>query len=210
MRFSLRILAVVGVFVLALCGCQKGSQRASSGSPDMAEAAKADSKSGHSKMKSEKTKTEKSEKSEKAKRAERAEKKEKKEKEKREAKASASHEAHKAAKESASHPVHKAGTLTSADDGMDFDFRQGQIITVVLDSNRASGLGWVMVEPAGSVIVRDGNPVYSARTGKNAGGSETWHFRAAKAGHQTVRMEYRRKWASSVPERTFRFTGNIG
>jgi predicted secreted protein len=93
---------------------------------------------------------------------------------------------------------------------MDFDFRQGQIITVVLDSNHSSGLGWVMVEPAGSVIVHEGNPGYAVRAGKSAGGSETWRFRAAKPGHQTVRMEYRRKWASSVPEKTFRFTGNVG
>ncbi len=192
MRFSSRVFALVAVFLLALCGCQKG-QRASGRSPDMAEAAKADSKSGHSTKKSAKMKSGSTA-------------------EKREAKATASHDAHKAAtKESPAHPaMHKAGTLTADDNGMDFDLHQGQVVTVVLDSNRGSGLGWVLVEPAGSVIVPEGHPMYSVRAGKNAGGSETWHFRAAKPGHQTVRMEYRRKWASSVPERTFRFTGNVG
>jgi predicted secreted protein len=186
---------VVGVLVLACCGCQKGSERAGAGSPDMSEAAKANLNSGQSKTKSSKMKSEHAA-------------------EKREAKAPASHEQHKAAaKEKEQHPaMHKvaAGTLTADDNGMDFNFRPGQVITVVLDSNHSSGLGWVMVEPAGSVIVLDGNPAYAVRAGKNAGGSETWRFRAAKAGHQTVRLEYRRKWASSVPERTFRFTGDVG
>lgn len=195
MKFSLRVLAGVGVLALALCGCQKGNQQARVGSPDMSEAAKADLKSGHSVTKSSKTKSQGTA-------------------EKREAKTPAPHEAHKAAaKEKNEHLAMRrvgAGTLTADDNGMDFDFRTGQLITVVLDSNHSSGLGWVLVEPAGSVIVRDGNPGYAVRAGKNAGGSETWRFRAAKPGHQTVRMEYRRKWASSVPEKTFRFTGNVG
>jgi len=194
MRFRLRVLATVGVFLLALWGCQKGNQGASAGSPDRAEAGKADAKGGHAKMKSGSSTS---------------------------SKAAASHEAGKSgtkkaeareskAKESTARTtVHKAGTLTAADNEMEYDFRQGQLITVVLDSNKASGLSWVLVEPAGSVIVRDGNPMYSVRAGKNAGGTETWHFRAAKPGQQTVKMEYRRKWAQSVPERTFRFTGTV-
>ena len=197
MSFRLRVLAMVGVFVLALCGCQKGNQHASAGSPDRAEAKKADAKGGHAKMKSG-ISTEKSG-----------------------SKVASSHEAGKTgagkkgtkeskAKENAARTTtRKAGTLTEADNEMAYDFRQGQLITVVLDSNKASGLTWVLVEPAGSVIVRDGNPMYSVRAGKNAGGTETWHFRAAKPGQQTVRMEYRRKWSESVPERSFRFTGTV-
>ena len=105
----------------------------------------------------------------------------------------------------AEHAAAHSGTLTEADNGMEFDFHQGQTITLVLDSDHANGLSWGM-NGSGDVLVPQGTGVYAARAG---GGTETWHFRAAKPGHQTVKMEYRRKWAQSVPERTFRFTANV-
>ncbi len=103
-------------------------------------------------------------------------------------------------------------TLTAADDGTSHDLRQGQVVTVVLESNRSSGLKWILAEPAGTVMVRAANPVYVARAAKRgasgAGGTETWRFRAAKPGKQTVRLEYRRQW-QQVPERTFRFSVTV-
>jgi predicted secreted protein len=190
MSLKFRVFAVVGVLALTLCGCQKGNTNASSGTPDMSEAAKADSKGGKASTKSG-SMTGKGG----AKQA---------------AHANAKHEGAGAGKKASAEPaVMKSGTLTEPDNEMEFNFRQGQLITVVLDSNRSSGLSWDLVEPSGSVIVRDGNPVYAAKGGKNGVGTETWHFRATKPGQQLVRMEYRRKWASSVPERTFRFTGTV-
>jgi predicted secreted protein len=191
MSLRFRAFAVVGVMALALCGCQKGNTNASSGTPDMSEAAKADSKGDNSSMKAGsqsggKQATHTS------------------------AKTSAKHEEAKAGKKASAGPaVVKSGTLTEPDNEMEFNFRQGQLITVLLDSNRALGLSWNLVEPSGSVIVRDGSPAYAATGGKNGVGRETWHFRATKPGQQLVRMEYRRKWASSSPERTFRFTGTV-
>ena len=172
----IRTLAMVGVFILALCGCQKGNHQASNASPDKDEAMKADSKGGHE-MKSGGTKSG----------------------------SSTSREASKTSsgKETANVP---RGALTMANNEMEYNFKVGQTITVVLDSNKASGLSWNLVEPMGSVIVPQGTGSYAA---KAAGGTETWHFRAAKAGYQTVKMEYRRKWAQSMPERTFRFSGSV-
>jgi predicted secreted protein len=182
MSLRFRAFAVVGVMALALCGCQKGNTNASSGTPDMSEAAKADSKGDNSSKQAAHTS----------------------------AKTSAKHEEAKAGKKaSPAQAVVKSGTLTEPDNEMEFNFRQGQLITVLLDSNRASGLSWNLVEPSGSVIVRDGSPAYASTGGKNGVGRETWHFRATKPGQQLVRMEYRRKWASSSPERTFRFTGTV-
>jgi predicted secreted protein len=178
MRVRIRVLAVCGVLLISLCGCQKG-QQASKGSPDMAEAMKADSKAGHAETKS----GGKSAKSGASK--------------------SGMHEASKASPGSANVP---RGTLTMANNEMEYDFKVGQTITVVLDSNKASGLSWNLVEPMGSVIVPQGTGSYAVKAG---GGAETWHFRAAKAGYQTVKMEYRRKWAQSMPERTFRFSANV-
>jgi len=180
----IRILAMVGVFILALCGCQKGNRQASNGSPDVAEATKADSKGGHAGTKSSKSAA------------------------KSGVGKSGTHEASKTSsgKESANVP---RGALTMANNEMEYNFKVGQTITVVLDSNKASGLGWNLVEPMGSVIVPQGVGSYAVKAGKAGGGTETWHFRAAKAGYQTVKMEYRRKWAQSMPERTFRFSGSV-
>jgi inhibitor of cysteine peptidase len=102
-----------------------------------------------------------------------------------------------------------SGRLTAADDGSSFDLRQGQVVTVVLESNRPTGLKWNLVEPAGTVMVPAASPAYVARAAKaGGGGTETWRFRAAKPGKQTVRLEYRRQWAQ-VPERTFRFSVTV-
>ena len=199
MSLKFRVFAVVGVLALALCGCQKGNTNASSGTPDMSEAAKADSKGDtHSKAKHEASAKHEAKANHEASAKHEAKAKHE---------ASAKHEG-AGKKPSAVPAVMKSGTLTEADNEMEFNFRQGQLITVVLESNRASGLSWNLIEPSGSVIVRDGNSVYVAK-GKSGAGTETWHFRATKPGQQLVRLEYRRKWAQSVPERTFRFTATV-
>ncbi|HYQ88729.1 MAG TPA: protease inhibitor I42 family protein [Candidatus Binatia bacterium] len=206
MSLRFRVFAVVGVLVLALCGCQKGNTNASSGTPDMSESAKADSKGANSSAKSGRN----SAKSGSKQAAHTNAKHEKTEAAKHEKTEAAKHKKTEAAKKTSPGPaVMKSGTLTEADNEMEFNFRQGQLITVVLDSNRASGLSWNLVEPSGSVIVRDGSPSYAVAKGKSGAGTETWHFRATKPGQQLVRMEYRRKWASSSPERSFRFTGTV-
>jgi predicted secreted protein len=98
-------------------------------------------------------------------------------------------------------------TLTQEDDSREIQVRQGQTITVVLDSHRANGFAWVMVSPSMPVLWSDAKPVYAAK--RSGGGTETWRFRAAKTGRQTVRLEYRREWTQNVPERTFRFTAEV-
>jgi|SRR5882672_6448081 len=181
MSTSFRVLAAAGILVLAVSGCGKGKDAASASGMHKGDVAKSGPKSAKS------TKSVKS--------------------------GAASHsdkEKTKAMTATASRAVAHSGVLTSEDNGMEIDLRQGQVVTVVLDSNKASGLGWVLVEPAGTIVVMQGGPAYSTKSGKRgSGGTETWHFRAAKPGHQTVKMEYRRKWATSVPERTFRFDANV-
>ena len=102
----------------------------------------------------------------------------------------------------------KGSALTLADDGTAVDLHVGQVLKVVLASNRSADLSWAMVEPTATVVVPEGKPSYAAGTGGSSG-TETWHFRAAKRGQQTVRLEYRRAWQQSVPERTFRFTAIV-
>lgn len=178
MSTSYRVLAIVGILILAASGCQKGSKSTARGpkKEDVLKSASKNVKAGSSASRST---------------------------------GKGSEDRH--AKETAtSRAGGRVGSLTAEDNGRDIDLRQGQIVTVVLDSNKASGLGWVLIEPNGPVIVSQGSPVYTSRSGKrSSGGIETWHFRAAKPGHQTVRLEYRRKWAQSVPEKTFRFNGDV-
>ena len=115
--------------------------------------------------------------------------------------------------ETASGPaVRRAGlTLTAPDNGTALDLRQGQVVTVVLPSNRSAGLSWTLAEPSGTAMVLDGKPVYAAAPtkGGGSGGTETWRFRAARSGEQAVRLEYGREWQRSVPERTFHFTATV-
>jgi len=102
------------------------------------------------------------------------------------------------------------GVLTMVDNGRTFDVKQGEVITVKLDSNRASGFSWNLGEDIGEVVKLDGKAVYARNTTKAgkvaSGGSETWRFRTAGAGQETVKLEYRRSWERNIPERTFRFT----
>jgi predicted secreted protein len=200
MRVRIRVLALVGVFALACCGCQKGARQATHASPDRAEAEKADSKvkapakpaksrgedKRHTRVTSTTPKPKKADKHERGTLAEGDRK-----------------------KTVPQVDTRSGGILTETDNEMEFDFRQGQIITVVLDSNHSSGLGWALSGSSGSVILPEGSASYEVRGGKSSGGAEIWRFRAARPGYQTVKMEYRRKWAQSVPERTFRFSGIV-
>lgn len=199
MRVRIRVLAWVGVFVLACCGCQKEARQATNASPDTAEAEQADARAA-TRAKSTKTRgldegpiriT--------------SESKGKKEADKRERGTATEGSGKKTVPQV---DTRTGGVLTEADNEMEFDFRQGESITVVLGSNRSSGLSWALLQPSGSVIVPEGSSSYAVRGGKAAGGAETWRFRAARPGYQTVKMEYRRKWAT-VPERTFRFSGTV-
>jgi len=186
MGVRIRVLVAAGVFALTCCGCQKAPQQASKESPDTAEAAKADSRAAAgAKSKTRVTRASDGE------------------------KATSKHEHDTASNEKKARVDTRSGVLTEADNGMEFDFRPGQIITVSLDSNRSSGLSWALIGSSGGVIVPEGTASYAVRTGKTAGGTETWRFRAAKPGSQTVKLEYRRKWAQSMPERTFRFSAHV-
>ena len=180
MNLSFRVLVAVGILILAAAGCQQGKQPGATGKAESKKEAGGGvgSKAGKAHAK---------------------------------AGGAAARGTSTAAGRDAGTGASRAGgrsTLTAADDGTSLDLRQGQVVTVVLDSNRSSGLKWVLIEPAVAVIVREGSPVYVVKTAKGAGGTETWRFRAAKPGRQTIRLEYRRQW-QQVPERTFRFSVTV-
>ena len=113
----------------------------------------------------------------------------------------------RAKSESTPPPARGGGlTLTDVDNGKELHVHAGQTITVILDSGHSNGMEWNMVSPQTPVLWTDARPVYAA---KGSGtGTETWRFRAAKAGRQDVRLEYGRA-QQSVPERNYRFTVEV-
>jgi inhibitor of cysteine peptidase len=179
MNLSFRVCVAVGILILAAAGCQQGKQPGATGK---AESKGEAGRGAGSKAGKAHTK----------------------------AQGAAAHGTSTAeARDGGAGSSRTSGRLTAADDGSSYDLRQGQVVTVVLESNRSSGLKWILVEPSGTVIVPAASPVFVARAAKSGGGgTETWRFRAAKPGKQTVRLEYRRQW-QQVPERTFRFSVTV-
>jgi inhibitor of cysteine peptidase len=75
-----------------------------------------------------------------------------------------------------------------------------QRLIVRLPSNPSTGFRWSVVQQTTGVLEPDGAPVYEKGGGDaGAGGTETWKFVPAKAGEETLRMEYRRLWETDVP-----------
>jgi predicted secreted protein len=118
----------------------------------------------------------------------------------------ASGEAHKAESAGVLHATTGSTILTDIDNGKELHLHPGQTVTVMLESGHANGMAWGMVSPQTPVLTTDAKSVYKASS--TGPGTETWHFRAAKAGHQDVRLEYA-NGRSSNPERNFRFTAEV-
>lgn len=185
---SLRVFAVVAVMIFAAVGCQKkGTQSAAKdtteSSADSPSAASTDA-AGETQAEAGKSSPE----------------------------AGTSTDSHTGAASSGAPHAVKGSTLTEVDDGALVDLHVGQVLTVVLDSNHDAGLSWTMAKPTATVIVPEGKPVYAAKAAKSvtdATGTETWRFRAAKPGEQTVRLEYQRGMGQSVAERRFGFTATV-
>jgi inhibitor of cysteine peptidase len=101
-------------------------------------------------------------------------------------------------------PLH----LTSADSNRTIDLTVGQDLYLELESNRTTGYRWWLADSTEAIVIPIGKPSYQApaTTGLGASGTETWWFRAAKLGSQTLLFEYRRSWEESEkPARTLRY-----
>ncbi|HKW51233.1 MAG TPA: protease inhibitor I42 family protein [Candidatus Eisenbacteria bacterium] len=191
MKWTSRIL-ILAILFAAMFGCQKGQKAAASKEGRSSTSAKVKNASAKPAGKTATSKSESS-KSGSSKTST--------------ANASASHQ-----KSSTLHFTHP-GVLTMADNARTFDVRQGEVITVKLDSNHSSGFSWALAEDIGAVVKQDGKAVYARNTSKTgkilSGGNETWRFRAVGAGRETVKLEYRRSWERNFPDRTFRFSLNV-
>jgi len=180
-KWTSRIL-ILAIFIAAVFGCQKGQKAAVSKEGRSSTSTKSASVSTKARAKSTTATTKSS--------------------------TSTTKTASTGGKPSAAHTVHP-GVLTVSDNSRTFDVKRGEGITVKLESNHATGFGWHLGEELGAVIKQEGGPTYMRNTTKSgkvtSGGVETWHFRTAGTGRETVKLEYRRSW-ENMPERTFRFS----
>jgi inhibitor of cysteine peptidase len=91
-------------------------------------------------------------------------------------------------------------TITAADAGRPVALRIGQELALNLDSNPSTGYRWFLASTENSVLTSLGKPSYrQGRPVPGAGGIESWTFRAAQAGAQTLKFEYRRPWEKETP-----------
>ena len=85
--------------------------------------------------------------------------------------------------------------------------RVGQSLVITLPADRSTGQVWMLTQLTLESLALDGEPTYMQESGTAAAGSETWRFRAVRAGLDELRFEYRRPQERGVPAaRAIRYT----
>lgn len=88
--------------------------------------------------------------------------------------------------------------VTEEENGKDLLLDRGDLLVVHLPANRTTGYGWQPSYSAKGVLKPEGEAFYLAnRTSSHlvgSGGTESWIFRAEKAGSITLTLGYVRPW----------------
>jgi inhibitor of cysteine peptidase len=97
--------------------------------------------------------------------------------------------------------------VTGEENGKDLLLNRGDLLVVYLPANRTTGFGWQATFSKGGILKPEGDAFYLAnRTSAHlvgSGGTETWIFRAEKAGNTTLAFGYARPWEKGkAPEKT--------
>lgn len=91
--------------------------------------------------------------------------------------------------------------LTPLDNGHEVSVTVGQVLVVELPSNVTTGYGW-NYRISGELLEQLGQREYMVDSHPfgmvGVGGTEIWRFKAAKAGRQTLRLDYSRPWENGV------------
>lgn len=93
--------------------------------------------------------------------------------------------------------------VDDSSNGKEIELRVGETLEVHLPENRTAGFKWTL-ESSGegpcSLVSDDFQPGHL--TGEP--GNHRWHFRAERAGADSIRLSYRRPWEEKgTPARTF-------
>ena len=102
-------------------------------------------------------------------------------------------------------------SLTATDAGRPQALAVGQRVTVTLASNPTTGYRWALADSANGALARDGNAAYTQEPSPagslpvaGRGGTETWAFRAVRAGSGALRLVYGRSFEpGAAPAETF-------
>ena len=89
--------------------------------------------------------------------------------------------------------------LGEADDGTEISVKVGEQLAVELPSNATTGFSWTVADDG--PLTQVGESEYETEAGPDvvgAGGTETFTFKAERAGAGTLKLEYRRSWETGV------------
>ena len=97
--------------------------------------------------------------------------------------------------------------IVDDDNGKQITVQTGDIVTVTLVSNPTTGYSWQVMQIDNSIFIQDGGPKYKESPGAEglvgAGGTETFRFKAIRAGETSLELGYMRPWESVQPIETF-------
>jgi len=104
--------------------------------------------------------------------------------------------------------------VTDEENGKDLVLKRGDLLVVYLPANRTTGFGWQANFSKGGILKPEGEAFYHAiRTSPHlvgSGGTETWIFRAEKAGSTTLTLGFVRPWEKGkAPEKSMVYPVNI-
>ena len=94
--------------------------------------------------------------------------------------------------------------LSSSDGGKTVEMDPGQELVLTLDSNPATGYRWWLAASSHVVVMLPTErPSYQSKPpderALGAAGVETWRFKAAQVGKQTLLFEYKRSFDEKEP-----------
>jgi len=99
--------------------------------------------------------------------------------------------------------------LAGSDSGRRVELARGDELVVSLETNPTTGFRWEMADAGAPVLVAAGGPSFEPRGAARvvgAGGTDTWRFRAERAGQGVLRFVYRRPFEPDVaPAREVRY-----
>jgi inhibitor of cysteine peptidase len=105
--------------------------------------------------------------------------------------------------------------LDASADGTSQSIKNGQVISISLESNPSTGFGWFATITNSSVLTQMGDPEYLGAAADTstpvvgAAGTQTFYFQATGTGTTTLTLNYERSWENVPPEKTITLTVEV-
>ena len=97
--------------------------------------------------------------------------------------------------------------VTATDNGREITLRQGEMLSITLESNPTTGYSWQVIEIDNAVLKPQGDPEYHQASGSEslvgAGGEETFRFETVNSGKARLKLGYMRPWEDVPPIEIF-------